>query len=107
MVCRGVGVFEGNTVEGHGELAVLEPAEVNFTLTEADSVWIEAECAWRQIHDLGEIRGRGNKVLDEGGADHRFGGIGVQRIAGRSRLRRDRHRLLDGDGLGYRIHEKR
>src|SRR5271166_1016928 len=99
MVGGSVGVFEGNTVEGNGVLAVLETAEVGFALPEADPVWVEAECARRIIYYLGEVGDRINKILDEDRADHCYGGNGVESIAGGRGVGREGNRLLNGDRL--------
>src|SRR5579862_3962169 len=107
MVGRSVRVFERNAVEGNGVLTVLEAAEVGLALPEADSIWVEAECAGSVINDLGEIRDRRNKVLDEDGADLRFGACGVKSIPGRRGVHRKRNCLLYGDRLRNRIDVER
>ncbi len=70
----------------HRVVAVGETAEESLALPEADAVRIEAERARRLLQNLGEIRNRRHEVLDESGADLRFGGSRIERNADGSRL---------------------
>src|ERR1700733_12720566 len=107
MVGGRVRVFERNAVEGDRVLTILEAAEKGFALPEADSIWVEAEGAGRQIHDLRKVRDRGNKILDEDGADLRSRGGCIESITRRRGLGRKGDRLLYGDRLRNRIDIKR
>ena len=54
VVGGGVGVFEGDAVEGDVVVAVGEAAEVGFGVTEADAVGVDAEGAGGVLDDLAE-----------------------------------------------------
>ncbi len=94
-----VGVFKRNAVESHGVLAVLKAAKISFALAQADAVWIETEGAGREIDHLGEIGNWRYEIPDEVFSDLSARRSRVQRIAGRGKLRGERHHFRDRDGL--------
>jgi hypothetical protein len=58
MVRRRVGVLERNTVKSLGEIAIREAVEVEFGLTEAGPVGVDAAGAWRHLNSLRVIPDR-------------------------------------------------